>query len=137
MICQNWYMDFSQLLLGFVKFDAGICQNWYSYFSKLLFWICQSFYMDLLKVFHGYDKAVICISQPLPNKTTLKFDQDFKDCWNFCYETKLLIESKHWMPWVPRALVMFFSNFFVLWPSALSVIALHRGTAPPNQQQCC
>ena len=30
----------------------------------------------------------------------LKFDQDFKACWSFCFELKVLIESKCSMPWV-------------------------------------
>ena len=47
MVCQNWYMDFSSLFYGFNK------------------------------VASGFVKAVLCISRPLPNKTKLKFDQDF------------------------------------------------------------
>ena len=47
MVCQNWYMDFSSLFYGFNK------------------------------VASGFVKAVLFISRPLPNKTKLKFDQDF------------------------------------------------------------
>ena len=35
-------------------------------------------------------KVVLCISCPLPNKTKLEFDQDFKACWSFCFELKVL-----------------------------------------------
>ena len=40
---------------------------------------------------HGFVKVVtwiwfLCISRPLPNKTKLKFDQDFKACWSSCLE---------------------------------------------------
>ena len=114
-ICQNWYMDFSQLLLGFVKFDAGICQNWYSYFSKLLFWICQSCYMDLLKLLHGFVKVVLYISSPLPSKSKLKFNQDLKACWSFCVELKVLNEWKYSMPWACCA----FCNVFIMWVQRL------------------
>ena len=36
--------------------------------------------MDLIKLLHGFVKVVLCISRPLPNKTMLKFDQNFKAC---------------------------------------------------------
>ena len=32
------------------------------------------------------------------------FDQDFKACWGFCFELKVLNESKYTMPWVCCAL---------------------------------
>ena len=40
------------------------------------------------------------VSCSLPNKTKLKFDQDFKACWSFCLELKVLNESKYSMSWV-------------------------------------
>ena len=58
-------MDFSKLLDGFVKIDT---------------WISFGCYRDLLKLIRVLVKVVLCISQPLPIKTKLKFDQDFKAC---------------------------------------------------------
>ena len=84
-ICQNWYMDFSELLQGFV--------NMYT-------WISPSFYKYLLKLIHGFRFVMMWVCQsysmffrPLPNKTKLKFDQDFKGCWSFCFELVGLNES--------------------------------------------
>ena len=57
-------LDLSKLLHGFVQ--------------KVVLWLYQSSYMDLFKLLHGFVKVVLCISRPLPNKTKLKFDQDFK-----------------------------------------------------------
>ena len=57
------YMDFSKFLHGFVKIDTGIS---------------LSCYLDLSKLLQGFVKVVLCISRLLPNKTKLKFDQDFK-----------------------------------------------------------
>ena len=54
--------------------------------------MCQSYFMDLLWLLHGFVKVVICISRPLTNETKLKFDQDFKACRRFCFELKVLIE---------------------------------------------
>ena len=45
-------------------------------------------------------RCFLCISRPLPNKTKLKFDQNFKPCRCFCFELKVLNESKCWMPGV-------------------------------------
>ena len=39
--------------------------------------------MDFLKLLHGFVKVVTWISCPLPNKTKLKFGQEFKTCWSF------------------------------------------------------
>ena len=36
---------------------------------------------------------------PFAKKNKLKFDQDFKACWSFCFELKVLNESKFSMPW--------------------------------------
>ena len=50
--------------------------------SKLIIVIC---YVDLSKLLFGFVKVVKwirqgaqCFSRPLPNKTKVKFDQDFK-----------------------------------------------------------
>ena len=69
-------------------------------FLQVVTWICQKIYMDLLKLLLGFVTVLLCISCPLPNKTKLKFDQDFKACWSFCFEQKVLNESKNSMPWV-------------------------------------
>ena len=45
-------------------------------------WIC--------KFLQGFVKLVLCISCPLPKINRLKFDQDFKTCWSFCFEIELL-----------------------------------------------
>ena len=55
--------------------------------------------MDLFWLLHGSVKVVSCISR-LPNKTKLKFDQDFNACWSLCFELKVLNESKYSMPWL-------------------------------------
>ena len=55
------------------------------YFLSLL-----SFFAFLL-----FSYVVLCIFRPLPNKTLLKFDQYFKACWSFCFETKSLNESEY------------------------------------------
>ena len=80
--------------IGFVKVVSWICQNWYIGISLICYmdlskfihgfllvvtWIFQSSYMDLSKLFRGFVVVVVlCISLPFPNKTKLKFDQDFK-----------------------------------------------------------
>ena len=53
-------------------------------------WVCQS--------------LSIYISCPLPNKTKPKFGQDFKACWSFCFELKMLNELKYTTSWVRCAL---------------------------------
>ena len=68
-------MIFSKLLRRFVKIDS---------------WISLSCYMDLLNLLHVFIKVAPYISSLLPNKTKLKFDQDFKACWSFCFELKVL-----------------------------------------------
>ena len=100
-------MDFSKLVHRSVKNDTWISRSSYMDFSNLIHgfllfvtWTCQSCHMDLFKLLHVYVKVVLCISRPLPNKNKLKFGQDFKFCWSFCFELKLLNESKYSMPWV-------------------------------------
>ena len=46
-------------------------------FVKIYMWISFSCYMDLSKLLHGIVKVFLCISRSSPNKTKLKFDQDF------------------------------------------------------------
>ena len=70
-------MDFSKLLYVFVKIDIRKSNLLHGYLKNYT-WISQSFYMDLSKLLHGFIKVVPCVSCPLPNKTRLKFDQEFK-----------------------------------------------------------
>ena len=71
-------------------------------FVKVLTWTSTG-HMDLPKLIYGFAKVVtwvlskfvLCFSCPLPNKTSLKFDHDLKACWSFCFEMKLLNESKY------------------------------------------
>ena len=58
-------------------------------FSNLL---CQSCYIDLSKLLHGF----IALWQTKPSW----FGHDFKVCWSFCFEIKVLNESKYLMPGV-------------------------------------
>ena len=51
--------------------------------------------MDLFKLLHGFVKVVLSISRPLPNKAKLKFEQDFKAFWRFCFELKVLNGSMY------------------------------------------
>ena len=60
----------------------------------------------------GFVKVVLCISRPLPNKTKLKFDREFKACWSFCFELKVLNESKYSMHWVCCAFVFRFTESY-------------------------
>ena len=71
--------------------------------------------MDLFKLLHGFVKVVLCISCSLPNKTKLKFEQDFKAFWCFCFQLKVLNDSKYSMPWVRCALAMFTFHFDFRW----------------------
>ena len=54
--------------------------------------VCKKCYLDLLKL--------LCIPRSLQNKTKLNFNQYSKDCWSFCFELMVLIESKRSMPLV-------------------------------------
>ena len=78
-IFQYWYMDFFKLLYGFANCNVAT-------------WICLSCFIHLSKY------VVLCILHSLPNKTKLKFDQDFKPCWSLCFEQKVLNESKYLIP---------------------------------------
>ena len=42
------------------------------------------------ELLHGFVKVVLSISRPLPKKTKLKFDQDFKANWTVCFELNVL-----------------------------------------------
>ena len=58
-LCKTLLRDRSPII-------ALSCQSltdWFTIYSLLILW---------------------CVSRPLPNKTKLKFDQDFKACWSFC-----------------------------------------------------
>ena len=91
-ISSRFKMDLSKLLCGSAK-----CAEW----------ISLNCYMDLSKLIHGFLQVFTWICQscsmhfcPLPNKTKLKLDQNFKACWSFCFEVKVLNETKYSMPWV-------------------------------------
>ena len=53
---------------------------------------------------------------PFVNQTRLKFDKDFKACWSFCFEQKLLNQSKYSMLWVRCAFgnVLLFKGSWLL-----------------------
>ena len=95
------YMDLSKLINGFI---------W------VIIWICKRGYIDLFKLLLGF--VLLCISCPLPNKTKLTLDQVFKACWSFCFEQKVLNESKCSMTWVRCA---FGNIFFLLLQSQFSI----------------
>ena len=65
--------------------------------------------MDFSDFLYGFLKVATCISCPLPYKTKLKCEQDFKACWSFYFELKVLNESKYSMPWVRCA----FGNLYI------------------------
>ena len=58
LVCED--VEFTQPLLAKIELNR---------------WICQSCYMNLSELLHGF-VIVICTSRPLPNKTKQKFDQD-------------------------------------------------------------
>ena len=69
------------------------------------------------KFLHGFFSVVIWLCQCFSNylstfakQTRLKFDQEFKARWSFCWGQKVLIESKYSMPWVHCA----FDNVSIL-----------------------
>ena len=62
------FMDFSKLLHGIVNVDI-------SGYMDLSIGL-----LELFSLLHGDVKVVLCISRSLPNKTKLKFDQDFNAC---------------------------------------------------------
>ena len=99
-ICQSCFIPFSSWLHGFVKIVA------------LIFLSC---YMDLSKLLHGFVYVFTrihpsCFMYFLPNKAKLEFNQDFKASWSFCFDLKVLSESKYSMPWVRCAL---YCNIFL------------------------
>ena len=81
------------------------CKFW---FVKIDQWISLICSMDLPKLIYGFScymdlpnyymyycfvdfsKFFLCNPSPLPNKIKLKCDQDFKACWSFCFELKVL-----------------------------------------------
>ena len=63
----------------------------------------------------------------MPNKTKLKFDQDFKACWSLCFEREVLNDSKYSIPWVCCA----FYNVFLcgwLWNWAVLFYVRRKGS---------
>ena len=95
-ISPSCYVDFPELLHGFVKIDILISLlSCYMDLSKLIHGFLYSIsfrlhlakllYVDLLKLLHGFVQLFLCISRPLSNKTKLKFDQVFKACSRFCF----------------------------------------------------
>ena len=102
-------MDFSKLLHGFVNIDKWISLNYYNAY----YW-----YMD-------FSKVVTCFSWPLPKKTKLKVHQDFKACWSFCFEPKVLKEPKCSMPWVLCAFTKGFGD--VLYRHIVTIVIFILG----------
>ena len=79
-------MDLSKLITGFISFHRDLS---------------KSVFMDFSKLLHEFVKVVLCISRSVTNKIMLKFDQDFKPCWSFCFVKVLKSQSTEWwMPWV-------------------------------------
>ena len=109
----------SQDLLNFVQIRFVKDVTWIS--PSCFRWICQNCYMDFSKLLHGYVKVVVCVSCPLRNKTKLKFEQDFKACWSFCFELKVLNESNYSMPWVCCAIANDFYNSQI-WPDTFECV---------------
>ena len=123
-IYQNCEMDFSNSLHGFVKLINGFFQvvTWISLICHidLSKFISSSCHMDLsklvytdfskwlygfvkvlngfLKLLHGFFKVFYACLALVPNKTKLKCDQDLLAYWRFCFELKVLNESKYSMP---------------------------------------
>ena len=98
-------MEFSKLLDESVKIDIWICLQRF-----VINEFFNSCFMDLSKLLRGFFKDVLCISHPLPNKTKLKLDQDFKAGWSFCFKLNELNEWKFSMPWVGLASGNAFKN---------------------------
>ena len=105
-------------------------------FVTWICWSCQICCLDLL--LHEFVKVVLCISLTKsnlligfvdivtwicqscfmyfsqPNQTRLKFNQDFKVFWGFCFELKVLIESRTHNDLGPLCLWQCFCLFFKL-----------------------
>ena len=121
-------------------------------FVKVLTWTSTG-HMDLPKLIYGFScymdlpnyymyycfvdfsKFFLCNPSPLPNKIKLKCDQDFKACWSFCFELKVLNELKHSMHWVRCAFgkkfSLFFRLFFKQWSPPSTTVARSFSTASP------
>ena len=74
-----------------VKFDLLDLSKFLHGFLLLHWFVKIDTRISLL--LHGFVKVILSFSRPLPNKTKLKFDQDFKVCWRFCFELNALNES--------------------------------------------
>ena len=59
--------------------------------------------MDFSKLMHGFVK-VVNLSMLFYVLLKLKFDQDIKALWSFCYELIMLNEPKYLIPWGPLAM---------------------------------
>ena len=69
-------MDFSKLLHRlYLDFSMVV-----KLISQIDTWTCQCWYVELLKLVHGFVKVDLYNYRPLPNKTKLKFDCDCKAC---------------------------------------------------------
>ena len=97
-----WHSQYHQ----FIAIDTSLQRN-----TTIKIGSFQSCHTVFLEVFHWFFKDVLCFSRPLPKETKLKFDQDFKICWSFCFEIKLLNESKYSMPWVRCAFDNVYTNY--------------------------
>ena len=135
-ICQICYMEFCKF--WFVKIDQWISLICSMDLPKLIYGF--SCYMDLPNYYMYYcfvdfSKFFLCNPSPLPNKIKLKCDQDFKACWSFCFELKVLNELKHSMHWVRCAFgknfSLFFRLFFKQWSPPSTTVARSFSTASP------
>ena len=65
-------------------------------------------------------------------KTKMKFDQDFKDCWSFCFDLKVLNESKYSMSWARCAFGNVFLNKVVMF-----IVYTHKHKNSQTQASIC
>ena len=63
-------------------------------------------------------------------KTKMKFDQDFKDCWSFCFDLKVLNESKYSMSWARCAFGNVFLNKVVMF-----IVYTHKHKTAKHKHQ--
>ena len=95
-------------------------------FANIDTWISLLLYVDFSKLQHG-------------QKNKLKFDQDFKACWSFCFEQKVLNESKNSKPWVRCAFgnVFFYLKMKMMqclsdWAPAQGIRTIRGANIPTN-----
>ena len=111
--CLVTHSQFSLSVSNAFANQVDVCKR----FVKVVSGICQSCYIDLSKLFHGFVKVGIWICQVLiciscPNQTRQKFDQDFKGRWRiyacavqlngsfFCKEWKDCVIMKLKFEWL-------------------------------------